>query len=132
MRLQGLARLAGYRHVPRGEYGRGLNTRLAKIAEKALKEPVSIVLLDAVQDFRKDEMLEEADWFVRELDTVLLKPLFQEALINPTRITVLAPGASMGLGVAFETKNANSNTIPFDERALEERTLAVKSLWDCF
>jgi hypothetical protein len=132
MRLQGLVRLAGYRHAPRSEYGRGLNTRLAKIAEKALKEPVTIVLLDAVQEFRFNHQLEEADWFVRELDNVLLKPLFQEALVKPTRITFLAPGAGVGLGATFETKNANSNSIPFDERALEEKVLNINALWELF
>jgi 2,3-bisphosphoglycerate-independent phosphoglycerate mutase len=132
MRLQGLARLAGYRHAPRYEYGRGLNTRLSKIAEKALKEPVTIVLLDAVQAFRQGEKLEEADWFVRELDNALLKPLFQEALLNPIRITVLAPGEGLGLGVSFETKDSNSNSVPFDECALEERRMTVRAMWDCF
>ena len=131
MRLQGLSRLAGYRHALRAKYGRGLNTRLAKIAERALKEPVTFVLVDAVQAFREEGKLEEADWFVREIDTILLKPLFQEALMNPTRISVLAPGQTAGLGVTFETKDTNSNSIPFDERALEERTMATSALWDC-
>jgi hypothetical protein len=130
LRLQGLSRLAGYRHWERHEFGNGTNTRLSKIVDRALREPVSIVVVDAVQEFRGAGKLEEADWFVRELDSALLQPLFEEALKNPTRIAFLAPGSEVGLGTSFATRDANSNSTPFDERALEERSLSAVSLWD--
>jgi hypothetical protein len=130
MRLQGLTRLAGYRHAARGEYGRGLNTQLSKIAETCLKEEVTIVLLDAVTAFRQRNQMEEADWFLRELADKLLKPLFEHALVKTARITFLSPGAQLGLGLTFTTLDSNGNSFPFDERALEERTLPDLALWN--
>ena len=61
MRMQGLSRLAGYRHGDRKDFGRGTNIRLAKIAETILKEPATIVLIEAIQSFRTAGQLEEAE-----------------------------------------------------------------------
>ncbi len=130
MRLQGLSRIAGYRHFDRRALGRGLNLRLAKIAEQALSEDVSIVGIEAVARFRAEEKLEEAEWFVHELDHALLKPVFEKALLEPTNLTLLAPGSGPGLGVSFATEDAAANVIPFDERALDERTLSNRTLWE--
>lgn len=130
MRLHGLSRLAGYRHIDRRETGRGLNMRLASFASKALSEEVTLILLDPIAEFRSREMPEEADWFTREIESALLAPLFADALITPTQIAVLAPGRETGLGVVFQTGDKNSNSIPFDERALEERSLGVQALWE--
>lgn len=129
-RLQGLTRLAGYRHVDRRDMGIGTNTRLAKMAELALAEPVSILLIDAVAAFREREMFEEADWFVRELDSVLLGPLLQHVLTNPARLCLLSPSGERGLGATFETGDANVNSTPFDERSLDERHLPESNLWE--
>lgn len=130
LRLQGLSRLAGYRHSNRFEFGRGTNTRLGKIVAAAVREPVTIAVIDAVADFRTKSQLEEAEWFGKELDQALVKPLFEEALLGPTRITILSPSSSTGLGAAFETRDSNANSIPFDERALEERTIPTRNLWE--
>lgn len=130
LRLQGLARLAGYRHAPIRDYGAGLNTRLSKIAEVCLGESVSIVVVEAIQDFRSREMMEEADWFVRELESKLLQPLFDEALLRQTHVSFLAPGVQGGLGASFATRDSNANSYPFDERALEEKSLGSSTLWE--
>jgi hypothetical protein len=120
--------LAGYRHTDRASFGRGTNTRLAWIAETALSEPVSIVVLDAFTGFRDRGKLEEGEWMARELDRVLLQRLFSEALKSPTKLTLLGPAGSGGLGLTFQTGDSGANAVPFDERALEERSFATTSL----
>ncbi|HWA84434.1 MAG TPA: hypothetical protein VG820_13415 [Fimbriimonadaceae bacterium] len=129
-RLQGLSRLAGYRHVDWREMGVGTNTRLAKMAELALQEPVSILMMDSVASFRARGMFDEAEWFARESDAVLFKPFFEQALTSPTQITVLAPGSPSGLGARYRTRDENENSIPFDERALVEKGLSCSNLWE--
>jgi len=128
MRLEGLARLSGYRHAKRGEFGKGTNLRLEWIVKQVMVNPVTIVVIDSIAEFRQREQFEEAEWMANEIDRRLLQPLFQDALTNPTRIVLLAPGSGLGLGVRFETLDSGSNSIPFDERALDEKMLATKSL----
>ncbi|HVT12976.1 MAG TPA: hypothetical protein VHE55_11990 [Fimbriimonadaceae bacterium] len=129
-RLQGLSRLAGYRHVDWRDMGSGTNTRLAKMAELALAEPVSILMLGSIATFRERETLDEAEWFSKEIKSALLKPLFEQALIDPMRIMILAPSHPLGLGARYETRDSNENPIPFDERALEEKSLSTMNLWE--
>ena len=128
LRLAGLTRLAGYRHGDRGSFGKLTNTRLNWILEKVMKEPVTIVLLDAVQAFRENGQLEEGNWLVREMESALISKLLADALRNPTRMTLLAPGAAGGLGVSFETGNSGANSLPFDERAFDEKALSKLAL----
>jgi len=135
MRLAGLTRLVGYRHGDRREFGRGTNTRLAKIAETCLGEPVAIVLIDAFSMFRQNNQLDEAEWLAHELDRLLLKPLFEEALKTPWRLKLLSPpsppSSLEGLAVELETPGSlPTNVYPFDERSLDERSVPVGTLWE--
>jgi hypothetical protein len=34
------------------------------------------------------------------------------------------------LGLAYETRDSNQNTTPFDERALEGRALSSRTVWE--
>ncbi|MFI5386007.1 MAG: hypothetical protein ACHQ50_07785 [Fimbriimonadales bacterium] len=157
MRLAGLTRLAGYRHCDRHEFGHGLNTRLAKIAERCLQESVAIIFIDAFAEFKSEiskipmqsgrnpqSAIEESFWFARELDSALLQPLFDHALTHSFEITLLAPvtgsppdpptdSSRPGLGLVFTRSSApgmQHPEIPFDERAFDERKLAVATLWE--
>lgn len=129
LRLAGLTRLTGYRHASRRDFGRGTRTRLRKIAERALTRDVTIAMLDAVREFRQKGMEEELHWFVRELDRELLQPLLEKARLEPSRITLLAPSSAVGLALTSEPQRPEGNFLPFDERALEERTLPTRDLW---
>jgi len=121
MRLSGLARLAGYKHEDRDTFGRGLNTRLRALAERALKRDITISLITAMDDLAAPAREEERHWFVRELDRELLQPLLDSALVTATRISILAPGAGTGLALRVVPKSPAANHLPFDERSLEER-----------
>jgi len=65
---------------------------------------------------------------VSELDRELIRPLFESTLRDPSRLTLIAPGSHQGLSVSLGKSTGNSS-IPFDERALEDRSVPVRDLW---
>lgn len=142
MRMQGLTRLAGYRHSSRSEFGIGTNTRFASIAEQCHACSAAIVLIEAFAAFRgasaehQASKFEEAVWLMKELDTHLLTPLFDRSLTHPARICLLAPPSSPksaspdGLSLTFETGINNKNAVPFDEVALDDRRTPTRVLWE--
>ncbi len=126
LRLAGLSRLAGYRHGDRHWHRSGLNLDLGGLAERAQAERTLIIVTNAAAELRAKGLLEELEWFVRRFDDLLLAPLFEAALRSPRTITLLAPSQTTpGLTVSFSHGQANSNAIPFDERALEERGVST-------
>jgi 2,3-bisphosphoglycerate-independent phosphoglycerate mutase len=123
LRLAGLTRLAGYRHADRKLLGRGVRTQFRSLAKRLLKGSATIAVIDAAAELRSQAMWEELEWFVREMDTELIAPLLEATIQELSRLTLIAPGEHMGLAVTLE-KSTSTNTVPFDERALEERTLS--------
>jgi 2,3-bisphosphoglycerate-independent phosphoglycerate mutase len=130
MRLQGLTRLSGYRHSGRSEYGRGLGVKLECITSDALRESETLIVNESFSNLRRDGRLEEAEWLAKQVDAHLIQTLFNKALVEPMRLTVLAPGSEIGLGASFETRQATTDSIPFDERAFDEKALSTTTLWD--
>lgn len=127
LRLAGLSRLAGYRHGSRAAFGRGIGIRLADLASRLSSDGSFVSLIDAAAELREKSLWEELEWFVRELDGKLLQPLLQATLREPSRLTLLSPGSGLGLGVTLGASRGE-NVIPFDERALEEKSLPVRDL----
>lgn len=128
LRLAGLTRLTGYVHGDRQAFGRGVNTRLDALARRLREETVAIAVLDAPAALRSQGLEEELHWFVRQMNERLVAPLLEDALREPSRLTLLAPGSAVGLGVSLQSPSSSANAIPFDERALEERTLGTRDL----
>ncbi|AIE88019.1 hypothetical protein [Fimbriimonas ginsengisoli] len=130
MRLAGLSRLAGYRHEDRALVGRGVNTKFRNLAQRTGQRDVSIIFLDAFEEFNRAGKEEELHWMVRELDREMLQPLFDSALETATRITLLSPGldGKPGLGLVSEPQSPLSNWVPFDERSLEERLIPTRDV----
>jgi 2,3-bisphosphoglycerate-independent phosphoglycerate mutase len=125
-RLAGLARLTGDSHEDRAVFGRGLQTRLRGLADRILRRDATIAVLDAPAMLRAEGEAreEELHWFVREMDRELLQPLLDSTLIDPLRIAVIAPGVKAeGLALMAEPPASKSGHYPFDERALEERSI---------
>jgi len=119
LRLAGLTRLAGYRHGDRRLFGAGINVRLDELRSIALQGPSTLIVLNAMARFEK-ERIDEKAWLTNELDEKLFTKLVRDE--TPTRIAILAPAADgAGLGLTWETGNPGIGSIPFDERALEER-----------
>jgi hypothetical protein len=127
LRLAGLTRLAGYRHGDRHAIGSGVRTKFRGLADRLTVGGGAIALLDGAASLRAKEMWEELEWFVRELDSELISPLLEATLRDPSRLTLIAPGSSLGLALALG-ESKGSNSIPFDERALEERTVPTRDL----
>lgn len=119
MRLQGLSRLAGYRHTDLDWMGTGVHTKFEEIARRCLTGSSSIVVLDAVAKLRREGMVDEAEYVGRELDARLLKPLLESQ--EPMRLLVVAPSdCGAGLTLDYDSQHPNDNDVPFDERSLDE------------
>ncbi len=128
MRLAGLTRLAGYRHADRNLLGNGVRTNLKGLAQRILSSESTVAVVEAAAELRSQSMWEELEWFVPELDRELIKPLLESTMHEPSRFTFIAPGRGLGLSVTLG-KQPGTNVIPFDERALEERVLPTRDLW---
>jgi 2,3-bisphosphoglycerate-independent phosphoglycerate mutase len=129
LRLQGLTRLAGYLHEDRKAFGKGLNVRLRPIANRATKRDLTLIVIESFAKLRSDAKLEELDWLVRELDRELLQPLMDDALRTRAKVSLLAPSTNgPGLWTSVEPQSPRSGRYPFDERALEERSVPTRDL----
>jgi 2,3-bisphosphoglycerate-independent phosphoglycerate mutase len=141
LRLQGLARLAGYRHANRSAFGRGIKINLPEILKVVQSSFSSIVYLDTFTWLRSYQRLEEAEWFTNEIDKHLLQPLVDLSRREALTLTLVAPGgytgeispadaSAEGLVVRYATDVLAKSTMPFDERALDERHLSRTTPWD--
>lgn len=130
MRLEGLARLAGYRHGDRKAVGKGTSIRLEELVDSAWKNDPSIIVIEAIADFRREGKLEEAAWLTAEIDRRWLEPIWQKAKNDYVRLLVLAPSlAADGLALSCEPGYGESPVAPFDERALERPGLERAESW---
>lgn len=139
-RMAGLTRLAGYRHGDRSTFGRGVNVQLGKLFQRVLTHSPNIVVLDAIADLRWAGRNEEIDWLTREIEKELLAPLLDRSQKEGVEVTLLAPtgqvspeagaGPGEGLALRFNSVLKRNNSVPFDERALEERTISKIAPWD--
>lgn len=121
IRLAGLTRLAGYRHGDRHWLRHGLNLDLGRLAPRALETNALLALVAAPRRLRSDGRLEELAWFASRFDSELLAPLFDAAIREPRRISIVAPrAAGLGLELSYAHGDREANAIPFDERALSE------------
>ncbi|MDR3687822.1 MAG: hypothetical protein P4L46_00485 [Fimbriimonas sp.] len=142
LRLAGLTRLAGYRHVDRAKVGQLLKTQLRSIADRCLSRQLSIIYLDVATDLRTNGMAEELDWFIREVDRELVRPLLSDLPRSSARLTLIAasmeqvnadgpiPASAIGLAAATETGMSGESFYPFDERSTLERSIPTRDLWD--
>ncbi len=128
LRLAGLARLAGYRHGDWRSFGRGVNVRLESHSAKLASEAVGICCIESASELVKRDRPEEVHWLAKEIDEKLLRPLFEMALKESTRILFLVPEDRGGLGLVFETGVFGAHSMPFDERALEEKSVPTGDL----
>jgi 2,3-bisphosphoglycerate-independent phosphoglycerate mutase len=126
MRLQGLTRLAGYSHVDRASVGKGMKTRFTDIAKRCLKRDLTIVVVEGAAELRELNRLEELEWLAREMEKELLAPLLEDVIKEKSRLTLLAPGQTQGLGITSAARS--ERPLPFDERTLEEKGVPIKSL----
>jgi hypothetical protein len=130
IRLQGLVRLCGYRHGDRSSLRSGLRTNFEHVGASISKSSSSISVIGVIAELREQNRVEEMDWFTKELNRRLLEPLVQLARREPLHLTLLAPSTQgQGLVLDFRSDAPETNSIPFDERALEEKSLQTIADW---
>lgn len=126
MRLAGLTRLAGYRHIEHSS----IFSMGAERDWQFPKRNVAIVVFDEAERLRKEGDLEKIAWFAAELDRqVLGNPSLESE--TPHRLTLLLPGAEeeQGLALVYDSEAEHANAWPFDERVLDERKVPTRDLW---
>ncbi|MEZ0325704.1 MAG: hypothetical protein ACAH95_07340 [Fimbriimonas sp.] len=126
LRLQGLTRLAGYSHVDRSLVGTAMKTKFSKVAQRCLTRELTLVLIEGATNLRELGRLEELEWFAKEMDRELLGPLLDDAIKLKSVVSVLAPSDTAALGMSSASRS--DRQLPFDERALEEKGVAILSL----
>ena len=131
LRLRGLARLAGYRHGNRGLFGRGVRVNFDYLMDSILRHDCMIVVIDAFSTLRSPERADQMEWLMNTIDKEVLQPLWDWSRDGRLRLCLVAPGYdySLGLGLSFDSAMARSNIVPFHERALEEKSLALEEVW---
>ncbi|HZH98332.1 MAG TPA: hypothetical protein VEX38_05125, partial [Fimbriimonadaceae bacterium] len=120
LRMQGLARLAGYRHGNRLELREG--AALKEAGAFLRRHSTSILSISGMAELRKSGDLERIEHETRELD----RGVFSRLDLDEESAIVLV---SNGLALVFDSKTPRDNTVPFDERALEESALGTAEAW---
>jgi hypothetical protein len=140
IRLAGLTRLAGYRHVSRKLVGEGLRIQFGAMRKRALEHSVSIIYLSLFSELRRAEQHEEMDWALSEFDREFLVPILQEVSQAHDRFTLVMPGplspptgngipcSLIGAFARFEPGLMDAKSYPLDERILEEKAPQILDL----
>jgi 2,3-bisphosphoglycerate-independent phosphoglycerate mutase len=130
LRMKGLSHLLRYRHGDRRVFGKGVNVRLDELRKCCERESLTIIVLDAMAGLREKSRLEEMAWLSREIDDRLLQPLLDTSIDQPMRLAMLSPGTKGdGMALVFESRSPAANSLPFDERALEDKRLERRDVW---
>lgn len=141
MRLAGLARMVRYRHGYPALYYQRNQESVFDLGRRLKSERSGIALLSTLENAHRPETRESAlRWLRWVLDGIvmpLIEPSDEESsldmLLPNGRI---APGKSTALGetdgLALHWRNTShvQNEIPFDERAVEERRLPRRNVWE--
>jgi 2,3-bisphosphoglycerate-independent phosphoglycerate mutase len=129
LRMQGLARLAGYAHEDRALMGRGLGTPFEEVAKRALARELTVIYLHGPGELRRRGKLEELEWYARQMDERLLQPLVEEALRADSRVALVATGSGDGLFVQLRQHAVGKSGTPFEERVLEDLSVPRRDPW---
>ncbi|MCW5942858.1 MAG: hypothetical protein KIS66_11530 [Fimbriimonadaceae bacterium] len=133
LRTRGLSRLVGYRPVPLTS-GRGLSATLRSSAQGCLERSLTFVVDEMPAALRAESKRDELERWVQEWDREWLAPIFERSLAEPIRLLVVAPANQEaghdGLALWYESPGRERNAIPFDERGLEDRRVARRTVSD--
>jgi 2,3-bisphosphoglycerate-independent phosphoglycerate mutase len=129
LRMVGLTRLVGYRHTDRKAYRAGINLDLTKIASLAMTSPLLFVVVSGPARMRAEGLLDELEWFTREMDEKFFSPLFEVTLREKRRLLLVSPSQEgQGLSLLIDHEQTSSNIYPFDERSLDESAVGTSDL----
>lgn len=117
-RLAGLVRLAGY-HVNENPILKGIH--ISESAwERFFQSLGAVIVSPKSQMMRHLGRIDELDFELELLERRLEKQ-FQNRVENPFRLLLVCPRiGGEGLGLAYDSSQSTSNTLPFDERVLDD------------
>lgn len=129
MRVEGIARLVGWRHIDRITAGSGTNFRLDDAKLVARESGRSIIVVDAIQSFRNNAQNEEVDWMTRQIIEQLIQPLVEDSNDGQASLLVLSTSStSGGLAAMFGPFLDGFEPLPFDSRSIDEKRLEPRDV----
>jgi 2,3-bisphosphoglycerate-independent phosphoglycerate mutase len=128
MRLAGLCRMVGYAHGDRRAFGRGLQTNYDLVRDNALSHRLSLAVVGSVQEMRSHGRTDEIAWNVERLSQTMIEPLLDQQ--EPWELRIASPGNEAGLALTYKSQSPAENTLPFDERVLDDPRSPTMPLWE--
>ncbi len=131
IRLQGLTRLAGWKHCSRSEFREGTRINFEFLLNWVRANELSICLLSEFSEFRASERFEELAWLASEMNRRLLIPLYEDSLEHEIQVSFVSPSSQTGTsGIAMKSRSGKvaHGIAPFDERLLDEKRIPTFSI----
>lgn len=129
LQFEGLARLFGYFHSPRAKFGSRLKVDYEFLQQEVAESNSSAILIENVREAAKLGRWEEAAYFWSDIQTCLIVLLAQK---KELRITFLTwdHQSKHGLGFKFEPESKRSNTVPLDQRIIDDSSIQIYHPWE--
>ncbi len=131
IRLQGLTRLAGWKHCNRSEFRDGTRINFEFLLNWIRTNELSICLINEFSEFRASEHFEELSWLASELNRRLLLPLFEDSLEHEIQMSLFSPSSQANTsGIAMKSRSGKlaEGIAPFDERLFDEKRIPAFSI----
>ena len=129
-RLQGLCRLVGYAHGPRGSFASGLRTDFDRVRSTVLSKRLTLTVIHTVEEMQRHHRTDETVYTLNELDRIVLVPLLERAAREPFELCLAAPAEGSGLVLRYSSAMEERGSFPFDERVLDDVRLSTTYLWE--
>ena len=132
-RTQGLARLAGEYHGDRNGLVKGVHPDWSAWRERLTEGGSTVMIVDELAEMRRAGRLDELEYTVGAWAAAFLDDLAIEQDRAPRRISIIAPGPDGNPGLSLSIDPAQglaSGSIPFDERAFDDRRMANWRIWE--
>lgn len=130
--LRGIVPQVGWAHADPSLLGNGFNFSAENLYKKFSTSDANILVFDSFTRARNAHRLEHALQLMESLDATIFKQIALQPITEPCELQVVCPfnegELTRGLALRFRNWSANSNTIPFDERALDESRLPEQTL----
>ena len=142
MRMEGLARIVGYRHSDRRAFGARLQTNFEQVLASAKANRLTLALVTSIEEMQRHHRADEIAHNLDLLASKVVAPLLEAEAEEAFELRIVAPGGHAGVGVLPETSSPiglaltylshrkNKNDLPFDERVLDDPRASITNLWE--
>ncbi len=141
MRLDGLTRLAGYRHENRRGYLQGMFASEAAMTSVRPDGATHVVVIPGFGEVQRHGRVDEGAWALDTVSRTLLEG-WAGGIEHPTEVLLLAPGgvvdeatapeaaSAEGLGFHYRSWAADEAVYPFDPRVFDDARVPVRHVWE--